>query len=158
MAASAPDEPSNLWTTTQSGPAAFSALPTPLTPFIDRAQEAGDLIALIRRDDVRLLTLTGPGGVGKTRVAIHVAGLIAGDYPDGVWFVPLATLADPGRVAPTIARALGIRETGKRSILAALGRFLRDRRLLIVLDNAESATVAAPQLGVLLGLCPGLDV
>ncbi|HEX3301692.1 MAG TPA: AAA family ATPase, partial [Thermomicrobiales bacterium] len=91
-------------------------LPRPLTSFIGREREVATIVDRLRRADVRLVTLTGPGGVGKTRLAIRVAETVAVDFPDGVWFVSLATVRDPALVASTIARTLGVEETGTRSV------------------------------------------
>ena len=86
-----------------------SSLPTALTSFVGRQREMEQVAALLRRDDVRLLTLTGPGGVGKTRLAIAVATLLAGEFADGVHFIRLAPVRDPSLVLPTVAHALGLR-------------------------------------------------
>src|SRR5688572_4934022 len=92
------------------GHAPLALPPTPLTPLVGREREAALAVSLLRRADVRLLTLTGPGGIGKTRLAIQVAGELAAEFPDGVWFIPLASVLDPGRATDAIARALGITE------------------------------------------------
>src|SRR5262249_17504536 len=89
------------------------SLPRPLTSFIARDRELAEVLALLRRDGVRLVTLSGPGGVGKTRLAIRVAEETAGYFPGGVWFVPLAAVQDPRLVASAIAQVLGVRETGE---------------------------------------------
>ena len=106
----------------------------------------------------RLVTLTGPGGVGKTALALHLAAEMHAAFPDGVAFVPLASLADPGLLLPTIADALGVSAAAERQGLEQLGTSLRGKRLLLVLDNCEHLPDAAPALADLLGYCEPLKV
>jgi predicted ATPase len=121
-------------------------LPIPATPFLGREHELADVRTLLARDDARLLTLTGAGGSGKTRLALHAAGAAAEAYPDGVWWVPLAPLTDPADVAPAAARALG----GGGTLPELVGA----RRMLLLLDNFEHVVAAAPEVAAVLSECP----
>lgn len=100
--------------------------------------------ALLLRQDVRLLTLTGTAGVGKTRLALEVAAELAEAFVDGVHFIPLATLSDPALVLPIIAQALGLRETGGQPLLTLLETHLQGQQRLLVLENFEQLIAAAP--------------
>ena len=134
------------------------AFPLPLTRFIGREQEVAMIANLLRDAHVRLVTLTGPGGVGKTRLALRVAEVVGDESDDGVVFVPFAAIERPEFVLPTIARALGVREVPGRSVAATLGLALRYRRLLLVLDNFEHLLGATNDLGQLLASCPRLTM
>jgi len=111
-----------------------------------------------RRGDVRLLTLTGLGGVGKTRLALQVAASGSDAFPDGVAWVDLAPLRDPALVLPTIAQALDVHDADGRTPFDRLTEHLRDKRLLLLLDNCEQVSAAGPEVAALLGTCPGLRV
>jgi predicted ATPase/DNA-binding CsgD family transcriptional regulator len=131
------------------------ALPIPLTSLVGREQDVATVCALLREAEVRLVTLTGPGGVGKTRLALEVAAEVAAAFPDGVWFVSLAPVQHTQLVASAIAQVLGVREGG-RLVVAAIAAYLGDRRALLVLDNFEHVLDAAPVVSDLLTACPGL--
>jgi predicted ATPase/DNA-binding XRE family transcriptional regulator len=133
-------------------------LPAQLTPLLGREREVATLSTVLRQDQVRLLTLTGPGGVGKTRLGLQVATELVDAFPDGVWFARLARLTDPALVVPTIAQTLGLREAGRQPIAAVLLQYLRPRALLLLLDNFEHVLAAAPQVADLLATSPGLRV
>lgn len=122
-----------------------SVLPAPPTPLIGREREAREVGELLSRKETRLLTLIGPGGIGKTRLALEVARDAVGDFPDGVAFVPLAPLSDADLVVPTTAQTLGLKEAVGLSPLDALREHLREKRMLLVLDNFEHVAGAAPE-------------
>jgi predicted ATPase/DNA-binding CsgD family transcriptional regulator len=134
-----------------------STLPTSLTPTIGRDGEVSAVVDAVVRYGHRLLTLTGPGGVGKTRVALAAAHALSAHFPDGVLFVNLAPINDPGLVLPTIGQAVDVRDAGGGSIADQLaGRLARDHALL-VLDNFEQVAAAAPGVTELLERCPALS-
>ena len=128
--------------------------PPPSIALIGRARELAELERLL--DSARLVTLTGPGGTGKTRLAQEVARAIGQRFPDGVAYVELAPLRDPALVLLTIARALGVEESGDTPMVNLLAAAIGDKRLLLVLDNLEQVATAAADLAALLASCPGL--
>jgi predicted ATPase/DNA-binding CsgD family transcriptional regulator len=132
-------------------------LPVQLTNFVGRGAQMTDLEKLLV--DNRLVTLTGAGGAGKTRLAVEIAARIAPEFRDGVWYVDLAPVTHPGVVAVAVARALGLPDQPGRSTMDTLLRFVRDRQMLVVLDNCEHLLDASAELVVaLLGAAPGLTV
>jgi predicted ATPase len=135
-------------------------LPVQRTAFIGREHEAASLRQLLSRVDVRLVTLTGPGGIGKTRLALQVASGIAGQFPGGVCFVPLSAVGDPGLIVSSIAQAVGVRETGNHSPQESLEEYLGglDQSTLLVLDNFEHLVSAAPFVAELLTAGPNLKI
>ena len=124
-------------------------LPRPISSFVGREREVGEVAALLR-DRTRLVTLSGPGGSGKTRLAVEAAGEVVGEFTGGVFWVGLATVRDPDAVTETIAQTLGAKDD--------LAQHVGSRQLLLLLDNLEQVIDAAPQLGALLGACPNLQL
>jgi predicted ATPase/DNA-binding CsgD family transcriptional regulator len=133
-----------------------AALPTYLTPLLGREQDVQTVSALLARQEVRLVTLTGPGGVGKTRLAVQVASHLQGTFADGICFVSLASLSDPDLVCSTLAQALDLPEPEQIPLLEHLERSLREKHLLLLLDNFEQIVSAAPLVGELLATCPAV--
>lgn len=135
-----------------------SQLPLPLTSFVGRAAETAAVRSLMLRPDVRLVSLTGPGGVGKTRLAIRVAEGLAGEFVDGIVFVPLANVLDANLLPRAVATSLGLAEARERSAPDAVSTYLRDRSFLLVLDNFEHLLAAGPIAVKWLADCPQLAI
>lgn len=133
-------------------------LPVQLTPLIGRKAETLAVKKQLGRPEVRLLTLTGPGGTGKTRLCLEAATELLNDYADGAFFVALAAIGDPSLVVLKIAQTLGVKEAGAGSLLLKLKEFLRDRQMLLVIDNFEQVVAAAPLIVELLNASPRLKV
>jgi class 3 adenylate cyclase len=133
-------------------------LPVQLAPFIGREQEVAAVCDLLRREETRLLTLTGPGGTGKTRLALQGAAELCEPFTDGVFFVNLVPISDPAFVIPTIAEALGIQEGADQSLLERLKENLQQKHVLLLLDNFEQVVSAAVQIVDLLTACLQLKV
>jgi predicted ATPase/DNA-binding SARP family transcriptional activator len=131
-------------------------LPAPATALVGREKEVAELVALLRQESPRLLTLTGAGGTGKTRLALQAGSDVVDRFSDGVFFVALAPLGDPALVPSTIARRLDVQESAGRPVLESLKEHLRDRHLLLVLDNFEHVDEAAPVVSELLAEASGL--
>jgi predicted ATPase/class 3 adenylate cyclase len=136
----------------------LSGLPVPRTSLLGRERELREVAALLAAPGPPLLTLTGTGGAGKTRLAIAAAALASGGFRDGVCFVPLAPVSDPALLASTLMRHLGLQEAGPTPLEDLLLGHLRDRQLLLVLDNFEHLLDGAPLVGALLAGCSGLKV
>jgi predicted ATPase len=129
-----------------------------LLPLIGRRHETAAVITLLHEPGVRLVTLTGPGGTGKTHLAFQVAADLVDNFPDGVWLVELAPIEDAALVPQAIAQALGIEESGGRSVVENLKTFLREKHLLLLLDNFEHVVAAAPLVSDLLAVAPLINV
>jgi predicted ATPase/sugar phosphate isomerase/epimerase len=155
---STPGRPADRVVQEESGLTASAAvhLPRPRTSFLGRERELAEVAALLGTPG--LLTLTGPGGTGKTRLALAAAARVASAYPDGVWFVDLSGVVDPAGVLPAMAVLLDVKENEGRSLAIALAAYLRRKRLLLVLDNFEQVIAATLVLYDLLTEAPGLTL
>jgi len=123
-------------------------LPTLLSSLLGREQETVALSQLLKRADVRLVTITGPGGVGKTSLALQVVHELQDAFPDGVFFVSLAAITDSTLIIPTIAHTLGVTESPNRLLIDSLKDFLHNKQILLLLDNFEQIVSAAPILAI----------
>jgi predicted ATPase len=139
-------------------PAPRTNLSLPPPPLIGRTNELAAVKQLLQQDGIRLLTLTGPGGTGKTRLSLQLAAELSETFADGVWFVPLSAINDPALVASAITQALGLKENALTSLQTGLKDFLRDKQMLLLLDNFEQLLAAAPQVSELLAACPNLKL
>lgn len=133
-------------------------LPAPMTSLVDRVRDAATVLQLITRPDVRLLTLLGPPGIGKTRLSIYTAEQLAGHFRDGIWFVDLSPLMDASLVLPAISYVLSVAEVGVTPLIERLCTLLVQKELLLVLDNVEQVSAAAIEIAALLRGCKGLKV
>src|SRR5215211_4002598 len=133
-------------------------LPLQPTPIIGREKEVSEVYDLLGGEATRLLTLTGPGGTGKTRLALQAAADLLDDFPDGTFFAQLATLTEAELLIPAIAETLGMKETAEQPLDESLKDYLSERRMLLVLDNFEQVLEAAPAATELLAVAPGLKV
>jgi len=139
-------------------PFQLSNFPSQPTPLIGRDPEIATARKSIMDGGVRLLTFVGPPGVGKTRLASQVASSLLDEFNNGAYFVPLAPVEDPNQVPATIAQALGVNQIGESSFADRLNEYLRDKHILLVLDNFEQVVAAAPFVAELLSACPWLNI
>jgi predicted ATPase/class 3 adenylate cyclase len=151
----APDLPSD-FPSIRSLDARPNNLPTLLTSFVGRQDELEEAQRLL--GGTRLLTLTGPGGIGKTRLSLQLAAAAADEFPDGIWFVPLEPVRERDLVAPTIARVIGVTDKASRPVLDGIAEAIGDGRVLFVLDNFEQVVDAAPVVPEMLARSPGLRI
>jgi Bacterial transcriptional activator domain/NACHT domain len=142
----------------RAAPAPPANLPVPATPFVGRRHELAELVALLQSRGTRLLTLTGAGGSGKTRLALRVAEMCAAEYRDGIWFVAFADITDPELIAAIISQTVELDEETGGPPVRRLEQWLGQREVLLVLDNLEQLADGSAVLAVLLSACPGLTL
>lgn len=156
-----PSEEANALGTEDVGGAVLSNkfyLLAQLTSLVGREREVSEVCTLLQRPSVRLLTLTGTGGIGKTRLSLQVATEMLSEFADGVYLVLLASITQPQQVLPAMSYALGLREAGEVELLERMYAFLKEKRLLLILDNFEQVVAAAPRLVELLIRCPHVKI
>lgn len=138
--------------------AQLNNLPVQLTPFVGRNREITAVLGLLRNADVHLVTLTGPGGTGKTRLSLQVGANLLDEYEHGVWFVELASITNPNLFLPTVASTLKVKEAAGKSISDVINEYLANKQLLLILDNFEQIVSAAPDISGLLTAAPNIKV
>ncbi|MBT8228338.1 MAG: tetratricopeptide repeat protein [Dactylosporangium sp.] len=153
-----PDERQSFLALARTPPTVPTNLATPLTRLIGRAEETTAVRHLLTDREIRLVTLVGPPGIGKTRLSVQIATDLTASFPHGVFAVAFGPISDPALVIPTIAKALGVKESAAQRLLDCLIDYLDSRKLLLVLDNVEHMLTAAPEIARLLTACPTLKV
>jgi predicted ATPase/class 3 adenylate cyclase len=133
-------------------------LPASPRPIVGRVADLAGATEMLLRDAVRLVTITGPGGTGKTRLAVEIAGRLDDDFPDGVVYVDLSAVRDPARFLPAVGRAMGVRESAEREVIEGLENVVGADRMLVVLDNLEQLLGAAPEVALLLDRLPNVKI
>ncbi len=133
-------------------------VPPSFTTFIGREQEVAALCSMLKREHIRLITLLGPGGIGKTRLSLHIAEQMRDVFANGVCFVPLADVTSPDLTMLMIAQMLGIQKSRERPLVEQIRAFLQDKHILLILDSFEKVIAATPAIEALLGYCPNLKI